>query len=104
MLGSVLASPEVVELAVRRGTLSEVPEMGKGLGDGVRDAFRKLVAGAPVLGHSAPTSASSPGLGASIVDWVAYGHAVQSNKDPEAEFGKGEIRGVIAPESANKPP
>ena len=32
--------PEVVELAVRRGTLSEVPEMGKGLGDGVRDAFR----------------------------------------------------------------
>jgi putative tricarboxylic transport membrane protein len=41
-----------------------------------------------------------PGLGASIVDWVAYGHAVQSAPDRE-NFGKGDVRGVIAPESAN---
>jgi putative tricarboxylic transport membrane protein len=41
-----------------------------------------------------------PGLGASIVDWVAYGHAVQSIRDRE-NFGKGDVRGVIAPESAN---
>jgi hypothetical protein len=41
-----------------------------------------------------------PGLGASIVDWVAYGHAVQSTKD-NPRFGRGDIRGVIAPEAAN---
>jgi hypothetical protein len=41
-----------------------------------------------------------PGLGASIVDWIAYGHAVQSAKD-KSQFGKGDIRGVIAPEAAN---
>jgi hypothetical protein len=41
-----------------------------------------------------------PGLGASIVDWAAYGHAVQAAKD-KSEFGKGDIRGVIAPETAN---
>ena len=41
-----------------------------------------------------------PGLGASIVDWLAYGHAVQSAKD-SSQFGKGDIRGVIAPEAAN---
>lgn len=43
---------------------------------------------------------SIPGLGGSVVDWIAYGHAVQTTKkDPN--FGKGDIRGVVAPESAN---
>ena len=41
-----------------------------------------------------------PGLGGSVVDWVAYGHVVQTAKD-KSRFGKGDIRGVIAPESAN---
>ena len=41
-----------------------------------------------------------PGLGGSVVDWIAYGHAVQTTKNKE-KFGSGEIRGVIAPESAN---
>ena len=41
-----------------------------------------------------------PGLGGSIVDWVAYGHAAQSEKNNE-NFGKGDVRGVIAPEAAN---
>ena len=40
-----------------------------------------------------------PGLGGSIVDWVAYGHAAQSEKN--GNFGKGDVRGVIAPEAAN---
>ena len=92
--------PEVIELAVRRGTLSEVPEMGKGLWDGVRDAVRHrwLALRCAFIGAYI---GFIPGLGASIVDWVAYGHAVQSNRDAESEFGKGDIRGVIAPESAN---
>src|SRR4030067_882618 len=41
-----------------------------------------------------------PALGATIADWVAYGHAVQSAKD-KSQFGKGDVRGVIAPEAAN---
>jgi hypothetical protein len=41
-----------------------------------------------------------PALGPTIADWVAYGHAVQSAKD-KAQFGKGDVRGVIAPEAAN---
>jgi putative tricarboxylic transport membrane protein len=92
--------PEVVELAVRRGTLAEVPEMGKGIWDGVQDAGRNwwLALRCAFIGAYI---GFIPGLGASIVDWVAYGHAVQSNKDSAAEFGKGDVRGVIAPESAN---
>ena len=41
-----------------------------------------------------------PGLGGTVVDWIAYGHVVQTAKD-KSQFGKGDIRGVVAPESAN---
>ncbi|WP_017729556.1 tripartite tricarboxylate transporter permease [Halalkalibacterium ligniniphilum] len=41
-----------------------------------------------------------PGVGGSIANFMAYGQAVASSKNPET-FGKGDIRGVIAPESAN---
>lgn len=41
-----------------------------------------------------------PGLGGSVVDWLAYGHAVQSSAD-RSRFGHGDIRGVIGPEAAN---
>jgi TctA family transporter len=33
-------------------------------------------------------------------DWFAYAHAVQSAKD-KSRFGKGDVRGVIAPEASN---
>jgi TctA family transporter len=41
-----------------------------------------------------------PGLGAEVAIWVCYGHAVQTEKNNET-FGKGDVRGVIAPETAN---
>ena len=41
-----------------------------------------------------------PGLGGAVVDWIAYGTAVQAARD-KSRFGKGDIRGVIAPEAAN---
>ncbi|MEO0765233.1 MAG: tripartite tricarboxylate transporter permease, partial [Pseudomonadota bacterium] len=41
-----------------------------------------------------------PGLGGSVVDWIAYGHAVQTTPN-KSNFGKGEVRGVIGPESSN---
>ena len=41
-----------------------------------------------------------PGLGGSVADWIAYGHAQVTIKDNQ-NFGRGDIRGVIAPESAN---
>ena len=33
-------------------------------------------------------------------DWFAYAHAVQSEKD-KSRFGKGDVRGIIAPEASN---
>ena len=42
-----------------------------------------------------------PGIGASVVDWIAYGHAARTEKDAHLHFGKGDVRGVIASESSN---
>ena len=41
-----------------------------------------------------------PGIGSGSAIWLAYGHAVQTSKDKD-NFGKGDVRGVIAPEAAN---
>jgi len=42
-----------------------------------------------------------PGLGGAMADWMAYGQAVATTKNPRIPFGKGNIRGVIGPEGAN---
>jgi TctA family transporter len=39
-----------------------------------------------------------PGVGASVASFVAYGHALQTTRG--GRFGDGDIRGVLAPESA----
>jgi TctA family transporter len=41
-----------------------------------------------------------PGVGGTVASFVAYGHAVQSSRD-RSRFGKGDIRGVVAPEAAH---
>lgn len=41
-----------------------------------------------------------PGVGGSVASFVAYTSAVQTAKDPE-RFGRGDPRGVLAPEAAN---
>ena len=98
----LFALPELLELAVRNVSISRIPKdqtEGGGIMDGVRDAFKYwwLALRCSFIGTYI---GMLPGLGASIVDWVAYGHAVQSTKD-NPRFGRGDIRGVIAPEAAN---
>ena len=97
----LFALPELIDLAARGGTLSNVPRerVSSGIATGVADALRNwwLMLRTTAIGAYV---GMLPGLGGSIVDWVAYGHAVQSSKDNEG-FGKGDVRGVIAPETAN---
>ena len=97
----LFAVPEVIFLAIRHSAISHVPEseVEHGMLQGIKDAFDNwwLVLRCSAIGMYVGIL---PGLGASIVDWVAYGHAVQSTPDRE-NFGKGDVRGVIAPESAN---
>ena len=97
----LFALPEVIDLAGRNRAISRVPgdRVPSGTLTGVRDAARnwRLVLRSTAIGTYV---GMLPGVGGSIVDWIAYGHAVQSSKNREA-FGTGDVRGVIAPETAN---
>ena len=67
--------------------------------EGIRDNYRHwwVVLRSSIIGIYVGLL---PGLGGAIADWAAYGHVVQSSKD-KSRFGKGDVRGVFAPESAN---
>lgn len=41
-----------------------------------------------------------PGVGGTVASFVAYGQTVQSTRGDRSGFGKGDIRGLIAPEAA----
>ena len=40
-----------------------------------------------------------PGLGGAVVDWIAYGRRGAERASDKSLFGKGDIRGVVAPEA-----
>lgn len=95
----LFALPELVDLlAGDRPIAKKTSLSGSSRLTGVRDAIRNrwLVVRSAVIGAIV---GFIPGLGGSVVDWIAYGMASQSTRDNY--FGKGDIRGVIAPESAN---
>jgi putative tricarboxylic transport membrane protein len=94
--------PELLEMAVKNTSISRVEISDKSRGGmlrGIKDVLkhRWLTLRSALIGTYVGIL---PGLGGAIVDWIAYGHAVQSAKD-KTNFGKGDIRGVIAPEAAN---
>lgn len=95
----LFAFPEIMDLLIKGRAISEVATLGKGWLHGVKDALRYkfIILRCSVIGVIVGII---PGLGGSVVDWIAYGHIIQTTKDRE-NFGKGDIRGVIAPESAN---
>jgi hypothetical protein len=95
----LFAVPEIVDLLRRDRSISDQTTLGAGWLDGIRDVIRNwwLTLRCSAIGA---LIGAIPGLGGTVVDWIAYGHAVQTvKKDPQ--FGHGDVRGVIAPESAN---
>jgi putative tricarboxylic transport membrane protein len=95
----LFAIPEIVDLLRGGQAIAERAQLGKGWIDGLLDTWRNRWLALRCSGLGAMIGAI-PGLGGSVVDWLAYGHVVQTSKD-RSQFGKGDIRGVIAPESAN---
>jgi len=95
----IFAVPEMIALAVRRSSIAETEGLGHGTWQGVKDTFKNwwLVIRCSLVGVWVGVL---PGLGSSVADWFAYAHAVQTEKNPE-NFGKGDVRGVIAPEASN---
>ncbi|NND90862.1 MAG: tripartite tricarboxylate transporter permease [Granulosicoccus sp.] len=95
----IFAIPEIVSLLRQDRSISREASLGAGWMTGVKDwasniflSMRCSIIGVVV--------GVIPGLGGSVVDWIAYGHSVQTTRD-KSKFGKGEVRGVIGPESSN---
>lgn len=95
----LFAIPEIAELIRRQRPISTEAGLGSGWLQGIKDTLGQqfLVLRSSALGTFI---GAIPGLGGGVVDWLAYGQAVQTSKD-KSRFGKGDVRGVIAPESAN---
>lgn len=95
----VFAIPEIVSLLRQDRSIASGGNLGAGWMAGVRDWMdnKWLSVRCSIIGV---VVGIIPGLGGSVVDWIAYGHTVQTTKD-KSNFGKGEVRGVIGPESSN---
>lgn len=97
---SIFAFPEISELFRKDTAIADGAPLDKGgWMNGIKDVIKNKWLALRCSGIGTIVGAI-PGMGGSVVDWIAYGHVVQSSKD-KSEFGKGDIRGVIAPESAN---
>src|SRR5918994_3549468 len=90
---------EVVDLLAKGGQIAERIGLGHGWLQGARDVTQHL--GIVLRGSLIGVWAGIlPGIGATAGSWMSYGHVVAMARDRE-RFGKGDIRGVIGPESAN---
>lgn len=92
--------PELAAL-LKRGSIQgggDIPSYG-GMRQGMVDALREwpLVLRCSAIGS---LLGAVPGVGIAVLDWIAYGHAAR-RPGPGPKFGQGNVRGVIAPESAN---
>jgi TctA family transporter len=95
----LFAFPEIVDLLRLNRPIAKANKLGAGWLQGFRDTLRHWFIVLRCSGLGALVGAI-PGLGGSVVDWIAYGHVVQTSKD-KSRYGSGDIRGVVAPESAN---
>jgi putative tricarboxylic transport membrane protein len=95
----IFAVPEIVDLLRRGQSIAEAATLGRGWIQGLVDTWRNRWLCVRCAGIGCLVGAI-PGLGGSVVDWIAYGHVVQTSSD-KSRYGKGDIRGVLAPESAN---
>jgi TctA family transporter len=98
----IFALPELCDLAIGR---MAIVQQGKTLDTktgmllGIKDCLEHwfLILRCSWLGSA---MGAIPGIGASVIDWISYGHALRTEKGAAQTFGTGDVRGVIAAESA----
>ncbi len=98
----IFALPELCDLAIGR---MAIVQQGKTLDTktgmllGIKDCMEHwfLILRCSWIGSA---MGAIPGIGASVIDWISYGHALRTEKGAAETFGTGDVRGVIAAESA----
>ena len=96
----LFAIPEMIEGLVKRDRTATVLDGKKQTWDGIKAVWihKWLALRGGFIGAFI---GALPGLGGGMADWMAYGQAVATTKNPDVPFGKGNIRGVIGPEGSN---
>ncbi len=98
----IFALPELCDLLISRRSISgEYTNKNnwQGLWQGSKDCFIHwwLILRCSWIGS---VIGAIPGISASVIDWISYAHALKTEKGAKESFGKGDVRGVIAAESA----
>ena len=98
----IFALPELCDLAIGRTAVVQqgmTLDTKSGMLLGVQDCMKHwfLILRCSWLGAA---MGAIPGIGASVIDWISYGHALRTEKGASETFGTGDVRGVIAAESA----
>ncbi len=95
----VFGLAEIASRASKRRADGKPVEVTGGWGSGIREwltHWSQVIRGS-LIGIAAGVL---PGVGATAGTWMAYGQAVATAKD-KSQFGKGDPRGIVGPESAN---
>jgi len=106
VITGLFALPEMLGLmlsntSVATSTSSEqLKAVTQQRGEGIRAALRHkwLITRSALIGFGI---GALPGIGAVPAHWMAYAQARLTEKGGTRSFGTGDVRGVIAPESAN---
>jgi putative tricarboxylic transport membrane protein len=97
----LFAIAQILSLSLAGGSIAENPGAVRvnRVGDGIVAVFKNFPT---VLRGSAigAVIGSVPGVGGTVAAFLAYSVTAQMSDEPET-FGKGNVKGVIAPEAAN---
>jgi len=100
VMAGFLAMPEIIEALTLKAKHSPPPknnteQIKQGYRDFVKFKWDSIRAG--VIGG---VIGLLPGVGGSIVDWLAYGQTVATATNDKIPFGEGNVRGVVGAEGA----
>jgi len=105
----MFAVAEAYDMMIKGGVIAEGVPMAK-LGNPIKTALTSFKLGIGTVIKNFGLFLSScvigfvigviPGVGGTVATFVSYMTAIQTTKD-KSNFGKGEIRGIVAAESAN---
>src|SRR5215475_6977634 len=98
----IFALPELCDLAIGRMAVVQegmTIDTKTGMLLGIKDCLAHwfLILRCSWIGAA---MGAIPGIGVAVIDWIAYGHALRTEKGAAQTFGHGDVRGVIAAESS----
>jgi putative tricarboxylic transport membrane protein len=98
----LFAISQMIDLAVKGGSIAEsaLAVNIHRMSDGIRAVFRNW--SVMLVGSGIGTFIGAvPGVGGTVAAFLSYSTQVQRDPNADPPYGKGNIKGVIAPESAN---